>query len=116
MGIISIPKALRNKLGEDGAEALVDVLNMQGEENKQSVIDLAEQRFEKKLSEELGTLRTGFETKLSLLREHMVAGDDGMRIELHKTRADMIKWMFIFWVGQIGFFIGLFFAFYKAIT
>ena len=95
MGIISIPKALREKLGDDGSEALVEVLNKQGEENKQSVIDIAEQRFEAKLTKET-----------SLLREEMVRSDESIR-------ADIIKWMFIFWVGQIGVILGMLFAFFE---
>ena len=85
MGIISIPKALREKLGDEGSEALVEVLNKQSDENKQSIIDLAEQRFEARLAKEA-----------SLLRE-----------DVQKTRSDLIKWMFIFWVGQIGCIVAL---------
>ncbi|MEW5946238.1 MAG: hypothetical protein AB1742_08575 [bacterium] len=31
---------------------------------------------------------------------------------LSETKADLIKWMFIFWVGQIGVITGLLFAFF----
>jgi hypothetical protein len=109
MGIISIPKALREKLGDDGSEALVDVLNKQGEENKQSVIDIAEQRFETKLTKETSSLRSDFETKLA-------KEISSVREDVQKTRADLIRWMFIFWVGQIGVIIGILFTFYKIMS
>jgi hypothetical protein len=52
----------------------------------------------------------------------MKAGDAALRSEAHKeigilrsetpkTSAPQIKWMFVFWVGQIGIIAGLFFAF-----
>ena len=171
MSFISIPKVLREKLGDEGSEALVNVLNNHGDENKQSVIEIAEQRFETKLAKESSLLRegmadikTGFETRLhqeissvrydiaemktsfearlneeissvrndmadmktsfeaslsvsaSTLREEMVRGDQEIRVEVQKTRADIIKWMFIFWVGQIGIITGILFAFYKIIN
>ena len=134
MSIIAIPRALRDKLGEEGSDALVDVLNMQGDENKQSVIDLAEQRFEAKLAKETSLLReemAGFDTKLkheiSILREEMIRSDLSIKEDLLKsiqtvsenvqtTRADLIKWMFIFWVGQLFAIGGILFAFYKIIN
>lgn len=102
MSLISIPKSLREKLGEEGSEAFVNVLNQFGEENKESAIDITEKRFETMLAKES-----------SLLREDMVRGDESLRVEIQACRADIIKWMCIFWVGQIGVIIGILFAFFK---
>jgi len=33
--------------------------------------------------------------------------------DLANTRADMIKWMFIFWVGQLAAMFGLLYIFFK---
>ncbi|MBT9149462.1 MAG: hypothetical protein DDT27_00583 [Dehalococcoidia bacterium] len=33
-----------------------------------------------------------------------------LRIEMEKMRADIVKWMFIFWVGQIAVLSGIIFA------
>jgi hypothetical protein len=30
-----------------------------------------------------------------------------LRIEVEKSRSGLIKWMFIFWIGQLVSFIGL---------
>jgi len=40
-----------------------------------------------------------------------VKAELGVKIE--RVRPDFIKWMFIFWVGQIGVLIGILFAFFK---
>ncbi|MDZ7724861.1 MAG: DUF1640 domain-containing protein [candidate division KSB1 bacterium] len=39
--------------------------------------------------------------------------DNRITEEVSRTRADLIKWMFIFWIGQIGAMLGLLFAFFK---
>jgi len=47
-------------------------------------------------------LRSELKQEISDLREDMVRGDESIHSELHSTRADLLKWMFIFWVGQVG--------------
>ena len=91
MSIISIPKPLREKLGDEGTDALVQVLNENQKELRSSVIDHAEQRFEKHLAEEISDLR-------------------GI---IQKSRSDTIKWMFLFWVGQIGVVLGIILAVFR---
>lgn len=131
MPIISIPKSLREKLGEEGSEALAAVLNEHGKEMENSVIKTAELRFEKKLSEEISGVREEisgvrldlsesekrFEEKLSEeisgVREEMVRGDCALQKEIQKSKTDTVKWMFIFWIGQIGAVLGILFMVFK---
>ena len=85
--VITIPKAIREKLGDEGAEALTELFNKIEERSKEDIIELAEQRFEKRLAQ--------------------------LDVKIERVRADLIKWMFIFWVGQVGVLIGILFAFFK---
>ncbi|MDZ7725628.1 MAG: hypothetical protein U5R06_23090 [candidate division KSB1 bacterium] len=39
--------------------------------------------------------------------------NERITLENSKTRADLIKWMFIFWIGQVGALLGILFAFFK---
>ena len=91
MAVIVVPRPLREKLGEDGTDALVVLLNEAGENNKRSVIEVVGERFERRLSEELGKLRT----------------------DMADLRANLIQWMFLFWIGQIGVLTGVLFAFFR---
>ena len=50
-----------------------------------------EERFERRLAEEIGKVCH----------------------EIAESKADLIRWMFIFWVGQIGVITGILFAFFK---
>jgi len=50
-----------------------------------------EEKFERRLSQEIGKLD----------------------VKISETEADLIKWMCIFWVGQVGLILGILFAFFK---
>jgi hypothetical protein len=32
---------------------------------------------------------------------------------MHDLRANLIQWMFVFWIGQIGVLTGVLFAFFR---
>ena len=91
MAVIAVPRPLREKLGEEGTDALVALINEAGDNNKESVIEVVEERFERRLSEEMSKLR----------------------VEMHDLRASLIQWMFLFWIGQIGVLTGILFAFFR---
>ncbi len=91
MAVIAVPRPLREKLGEEGTDALVVLINEAGESNKKSVIEVVEERFERRLAEEMGKLRA----------------------EMADLRANLVQWMFIFWIGQIGVLTGILFAFFR---
>ena len=80
MAVITIPRPLREKLGEDGADALVAVIDEAAKGQREDIITLVEEKFERRLAE---------------------------------TKADLVRWMFVFWVGQIGVITGILFAFFK---
>ena len=78
--VISIPCPLREKLGDDGADALVDLLSKVNDGTRQDIMTIVEEKFERRLA---------------------------------AVEATLVKWMFIFWVGQIGVITGILFAFFK---
>jgi len=102
MPIITIPKVIREKLGDDGSEAITKLLNEIEEGIKRDSIAIVEEKFERRLSEELGKLRVEIaEIKTDLQRE------------IAETKTFLFRWMFIFWVGQIGVLAGILFSFLK---
>lgn len=94
MPVIAIPKSLRERLGDEGSDGLVEVISAIDERAREDSLRLLEERFERRLAEEIGGLRAEFYR------------------ELHSVRAELIKWMFIFGAGQVtilgGLMIGLF--------
>ncbi len=102
MAVIAVPRPLREKLGEEGTDALVTLINEAGENNKKSVIEVVGERFERRLAEEIGKFRAEVAGEISKLRA-----------EMHDLRASLIQWMFVFWIGQIGVLVGFLFTFLK---
>jgi hypothetical protein len=102
MPIITVPKPLRERLGEEGAEALVQLINQATEAGNGDVVAVVEEKFERHLTEEASKLRA----EIGHLRGEMIE-----RIE--SVRSELIKWMFVFWVGQIGAMVGILFAFFR---
>lgn len=89
--VLYIPEVLRSKLGEEGTKELVALINQAARSLKENVSETASERLERRIAE----------TKSDLVKE------------IVNTRADMIKWMFIFWIGQIGVMTGVVFGLLK---
>lgn len=83
--LINIPQALREKLGETASKGLIQLLQMLLENFHTQSTETFENRFEKRLMEETGKLK----------------------IEMHALRADIIRWMFVFWIGQLASIIAV---------
>jgi len=118
MPVLTVEKPLRDSLGNDAAiDSLIRLLNESREEQKKDIIEFVEEKFERRLSEEI----SGLEVRLS---DKIVVGDSNLSEKISKlegridakissSKAEIIKWMFIFWVGQVGVILGILFAFFK---
>lgn len=58
MAVITIPKVLREKLGEDGADSIIELINLANQQVKEDVIELSGEKFERRLTEEMSKLRS----------------------------------------------------------
>ncbi len=106
MSIITIPKILREKLTDEGANALVEILDKVEDRSQAHTAETVELRFEKRLTEET----TRLEKKIESVRADLEK-------KIESTKTDIIKWMFIFWIGQfasiVGILTAILFAFFK---
>lgn len=89
---LTVPRPLREKLGDDGADSLIELLNKSNQQLKEDVLVFVEEKFERRLAEEISKVNQ----------------------KVADSNSNMIKWMFIFWVGQIGAIIGILFVFFKS--
>jgi hypothetical protein len=71
---------LRQKVGDDGFLDLRGMMDDVSWEWKTNVLETATDRYERRLTEEISSLR----------------------VELAATRVSILRWMFAFWVGQLG--------------
>lgn len=100
--LISMPRKLLDKIGEEAAGELLELLNTFEQYSHNSVITLAEEKFERRLSEEISKVRVDLSRETAAIRE-----------ELHRNQSATVRWMFLFWVGQIGALLGILFAFFR---
>jgi hypothetical protein len=123
--IVTIPEVLREKLGSEGARALADLLNEASVQTRGDVIELTVSRFESRLAEEIGALRGDMVASISALRGDLNAGlaelrgefdakIGDLRAEMGRFEGRITRWMFVFWIGQIGVLLAMFFAFFRA--
>ena len=102
--LVTIPKILREKLGEEAAEGLIELLNNFSEHTHNSVITLAVEKFERRLAEEIGkfrsevaeqnaslrnetseqiaSLRSGLHEEIAVLRNEVIQQNSSLRSEL----------------------------------
>jgi hypothetical protein len=67
---------------------------------KEDILNAAGDRFERRLAIELSELQIQ-------LRATMHADLTHVRQELAATRVEMLKWSFVFWIGQVAAMAGL---------
>jgi hypothetical protein len=97
-----LSKLFYDRLGEQVANELVDWFNQVDATYRLDLREINElnyQRFEAKLEQRLAEfgaeLRIEFRTELEKLRAEMNTGLAGLRAEL-------LRWMFLFWIGTVG--------------
>ena len=121
---MTIDKPLRDKLGDEGVESLVKLFNHAEKEQKVDIIEFVEEKFERRLAEEYSKLSLELRHEISNIEIKLSKNDSNLEINLSKrisnvekkvleTKSELIKWMFIFWVGQVGMLLGILFAFFK---
>jgi hypothetical protein len=106
-----VPAALRDRLGDEATFGLIELLDAERKEWREQVLSVAADRFERRLTEEISGLRVEFRTVLhdglAAVRTEMHDGVNSLRQEIATTRVEMLKWSFLFWVGQIAAIAGL---------
>ena len=86
---LRVVPALRQRLGDDGTEALTEMVFTASQEWRDGVVATLENRFEHRLTKELSALR------IDVTRE------------LAAMRVENLRWSFVFWVSQLGAMAGL---------
>lgn len=96
-------------LGDDVANELVEWFNavdLTYRTDLRELNELNHARFEAKLSEGLAKLGADLELKLGALRaelkQDIAEARATARQDLADARADLVKWMFLFWLGSVA--------------
>ena len=106
-----VPLSVREKLGPEATSGLVDLFNQAGTTWKADVITVVSDRFERRLVEETSKLRVEMAHGFAAIRQEMRDEFGAVRREMAQQGADLrqamatdrfelLKWAFIFWMGQ----------------
>ncbi len=86
---LRVVPALRQRLGDEGTEALTEMVFTAAQDWRDDVLTAMERRFENRLTQEVSALRVEV-TK-----------------ELAAMRVENLRWSFVFWISQLGAMAGL---------
>ena len=90
--------ALRERIGSDATEGLLDLIDARTRDWGEHVLTIAEARFDRRLTEEVSALRVDMTREL-----HRSLADIRQEFgrELANVRVELIRWSFVFWLGQL---------------
>ncbi|MBF0487472.1 MAG: DUF1640 domain-containing protein [Nitrospirae bacterium] len=126
MSVIAIPRSIRERLGDEASEDFATLINDIDLGARKDAIAIAEERFERRLVEETGKLRVDIgklnerisveignvngriSVEVGKLNERISEETGKLRVEIANCKADIIKWMFLFWIGQTAVMVALF--------
>ncbi len=89
-------KLLTDKLGNDTTEAMFKYIDNKTERSVEATIKTLATK------DDIANLRKEMGSGLSDLRKEMGNDLSNLRKEIGENRTENIKWMFIFWIGQVG--------------
>ena len=133
MAVARVPQALAERLGDDGTEGLLTLLASTKTEWTEGVLATAVDRFERRLGSEAASLRVDLTREIATLRQDMTRDTSALRQDMTKemsmlrkdmttdlsalrqdftrdlsnVRVELLKWSFLFWVGQVAAIAGL---------
>ena len=100
MAVGRVPQAVAERLGKEGTEGLLTLLASAKAEWKDDVVTTAVERFERRLTTEISSLRVDMTREIAALRQDFTR-------DLSSVRVELLKWSFLFWVGQVAAIAGL---------
>jgi hypothetical protein len=112
MDMDAVPAGLQERLGADATHGLLELLDLAQREARAEVIAACTERFERRLVEEIAGVRVQIaqvdaslrqeitETRASL-RQEIAETSAALRLDLASGRVELLKWCFLFWMGQV---------------
>jgi hypothetical protein len=97
MPTVHVPASLHNRLGHDATNDLLELVASTHDKLRDEFMIAITDRFERRMAEHLSEFRAA------------------MVKELHDSRVEIIKWVFVFWVGQMTALVGVFALLFRAV-
>ena len=113
MSIIAVPKSIQEKFGSECTRDLLEMFKELEASTKDRTLEVVEDRFERRLTEEIYSLKVELHKEIADTRQELLKEIVAVRIDSSKNKAEIIKWMFIFYLGQIAVILGVLFTFFR---
>ncbi len=103
MSDIQLFQILKQKMGEQEAEALVTFVDHKIKDNNESNLNILSTKADIRL----------FKEDMQLLKHELKSDISNLEVKIADSKAEMIKWMFIFWIGQVAVTVGFLVVYLK---
>lgn len=103
----SVVRALREKLGDEAMGGLQNFVDDAGRRWKDEVLTVALGEFRLDMAKEFAAVRVEAAKEFAAVRGEMAKEFAAVRGEMAETRFSMLKWAFVFWVGQLVAMTGI---------
>lgn len=113
--LVSVPKVLRGKLSDEGAEALVKIIDKVEDRTQKVVLEMAEEKFEKRVAQvetKIAQAEARLETKIAETKADLESRFSRLEVNIAQSRAEIIRWSFVFAMGQFWSLVGAMFVFF----
>lgn len=101
MEMESVPGILRERLVNHATARLLHLLDTAHREREEDVIAASVERFERRLVQEIAGVRVELAHVGAALRDEIRQVDGAIRQEMSAGRVELLKWCFLFWIGQV---------------
>ena len=103
-----VPAAVRERLGPEATAGFLHVLDLSHREWSDDVISVAAERFERRLAEVASSLRVqtaqseaALRQEVGQVRHELWQVDGRLRQDLSQMEVRLLRWSFLFWIGQV---------------
>ena len=115
---IEIYEALKEQIGDKPARILLEYIETKTEKEFEKKKDVLATKQDIELlrtatKQDIAELRADLEVKIEQSRSATKQDIAQLEVKIERVRADLIRWMFIFWAGQIGALIAILALFFK---
>jgi hypothetical protein len=102
MDVAAVSPELAATLGPEATGGLVEVVARAEKHCEERVIARAVDRFERRLVEEVSKVRVEITQLDAGMRREIADVRHDLRQDLANQKFDLLKWSFLFWVGQVA--------------
>ncbi len=105
--LLFVEERFERRLSEEAAKIDVKIVETEAKLNARIV------ETEAKLNTRIVETEAKLNTRIAQTEAKLEGKIAEVKASISEAKADLIRWMFIFWAGQLGALLGILFAFFR---